>query len=171
MIVVSQSKYSPFMDKYLLRNTSTLQLLEEANADADAADTIKPIILGILGNSTSAKWNRDTISESVMNPILGEIGLPNTILMPTEGVTSILLQIWSDRHNISSQSIDADWIRLGRRARVIRDGRILKESTHLVFFLGTRSDYYEKIAIREAKRGKQVFTIDSKTLEITQLHI
>jgi hypothetical protein len=140
-----------------------MELLEETPI------LVKPIILGILGNSKAATWTRDTIAESVMNPVISEIGLPTTILMPTEGSTSILLQVWSDRQNIPTQPIDADWIRLGRRARALRDGRILKESTHLIFFLGPKSDYYEKVAIREAKKGKKVFTVDGKTNEITEL--
>ena len=151
------------MDKYLIRHKSTIELLNDS-----PPKLVKPIILGILGNSTGNKWNRETIADSVMNPMLSEIGMPSSILMPTEGATSILLQIWSERQNIACQPIDADWIRLGRRARALRDGRILKESTHLLIFLGTRSDYYEKVAIREAKKGKTVFTINSKTSEIIQ---
>ena len=151
------------MEKYLIHK-STIELLEAMPEPI----VVKPIILGIIGNSTATKWTREAIAESVMNPVIGEIGLPTTILMPTEGATSVLLQVWSDRQNIPSQSIHADWIRLGRKARALRDGRILKESTHLIFFLGVKSDFYEKAAIREAKKGKRVFTIHPKTLEIIE---
>ncbi len=45
----------------------------------------------------------------------------------------------------------------------MRDARILKEATHLLFFLGKSSDYYEKIAIREVKKGRVVYTVDPTT--------
>ena len=154
------------MDKYLIKNPalSTLELLD------DVKPTVaKPVVIGILGNSAAAKWTRETIAETIMNPLLGEIErLPDTILMPSEGNTSILLQIWADRQNIPCQSIDADWARMGRRARIMRDARILKEATHLIFFLGARSDYYEKMAIREAKKEKIVFTVDATSGELVQ---
>jgi hypothetical protein len=155
------------MDKYLIKSPmlSTLELLEEPAKPV----VVKQIILGFLGNSAASKWTRDTISETIMNPLLSEIErLPDTILMPTDGNTSILLNIWADRQKIPCQPIDADWSRVGRKARIMRDARILKESTHLVFFLGIRSDYYEKMAIREAKKGKIVFTVDSVSGELIQ---
>ena len=154
------------MDKYLIKNPalSTLELLDDVKPVV-----AKPVVLGILGNSAAAKWTRETIAETIMNPLLGEIErLPDTILMPSEGNTSILLQIWADRQNIACQSIDADWARMGRRARIMRDARILKEATHLIFFLGARSDYYEKMAIREAKKEKIVFTVDATSGELVQ---
>ena len=154
------------MDKYLIKNPalSTLELLDDVKPVV-----AKPVVLGVLGNSAAAKWTRETIAETIMNPLLGEIErLPDTILMPSEGNTSILLQIWADRQNIPCQSIDADWARMGRRARIMRDARILKESTHLIFFLGARSDYYEKMAIREAKKEKIVFTVDATSGELIQ---
>ena len=127
----------------------------------------RPVVLGILGHSS--KWTRDTIAEGVMNPLISEIGkLPFNILLPSEGDTSILLQIWTERQGIGHQVLDADWKRLGRKARAIRDSRILKESNHLLFFLGSRSDYYEKVAIREAKKGKVVFTMDQENNELVQ---
>jgi len=154
------------MDKYLIKNPalSTLELLDDVKPVV-----AKPVVLGVLGNSAAAKWTRETIAETIMNPLLGEIErLPDTILMPSEGNTSILLQIWADRQNIPCQSIDADWARMGRRARIMRDARILKEATHLIFFLGARSDYYEKMAIREAKKEKIVFTVDATSGELIQ---
>ena len=143
---------------------STAELLGEEDIPITHSH---PVVLGILGNSS--KWTRDTIAEEVMNPLISEIGkLPFNILLPSEGDTSILLQIWTERQGIGHQVLDADWKRLGRKARAIRDSRILKESTHLLFFLGSRSDYYEKVAIREAKKGKVVFTMDQEASELVQ---
>lgn len=154
------------LDNWILKtpNKSTFELLGEELIPLTQS---RPIRLGILGYSS--KWTRDTIAEGVMNPLVGELEkLPYTILLPSEGDTSILLQIWAERQGIGHQVLDADWKRLGRKARAIRDSRILKESTHLLFFLGTRSDYYEKVAIREAKKGKVVFTMDQESNELVQ---
>ncbi len=148
-----------------MKNKSTAELLGEEE-DIPLTQP-RPIILGILGHSS--KWTRETIADGVMNPLLSELGkLPYTILLPSEGDTSMLLQIWAERQGVGHQVLDADWKRLGRKARALRDGRILKESTHLFFFLGSRSDYYEKVAIREAKKGKIVFTMDQESNEIVQ---
>ena len=122
------------------------------------------IVLGFLGYSSAAKWNRNSLTDLVMNPLIGALHkVPDSMLIPTEGATSTLLQVWGDNLHIEFQAVESDWNRFGRKARALRDGRILKESTHLVFFLGSRSDYYEKIAIREANKGKKVFAVDPKT--------
>jgi len=90
------------------------------------------------------------------------------VLLPTEGNTSIFIQIWAERNKIPCTPIEADWSRMGRKARALRDSRIVKEATHLLFFLGKRSDYYEKMAIRELKKGKIVYTIDATEGALTQ---
>lgn len=155
------------LEKWLgtaIANKSTAELLGE---EVPPVTHARPITLGVLGQSS--KWTRDTIAEGVMNPLISEMGkLPFAMLLPSEGDTSMLLQIWADRQGIGHQVLDADWKRLGRKARALRDGRILKESTHLLFFLGNKSDYYEKVAIREAKKGKTVFTMDQESNELVQ---
>jgi len=124
--------------------------------------------LGVLGQSAAKRWSMESISNSVMNPILGEIGkIPDLVLLPAEGNTGILLEAWAQGHRCACKILDTDWARMGRKARALRDGRILKEATHLLIFLGLRSDYYEKIAMREAKKGRQVFTVDPKSGEVT----
>lgn len=147
------------MEKYLINYKSTFDELE------DAPIVKEEFVLGILGNSSSSKWTRETMADLIMNPLLEVTErIPNKILMPTEGTTSVLLQVWAERHALPFQAIDSDWMKMGRRARALRDSRILKESTHLLIFLGARSDYYERVAIREAKKGKVVFTVDKQEL-------
>jgi hypothetical protein len=139
---------------------STLELLGDLPTDSPQTK----VIVGVLGSSASSKWTRDSIAEIVMNPVLSALGrMPDTLLIPTEGTKSIFLEIWADRLKIDCKPIETSWARMGRKARAVRDGKILKDSTHLVFFLGTRSDYYEKVAIRELKKGRKVFAIDPKT--------
>jgi len=139
---------------------STLELLGDLPTDTPQTK----VIVGVLGSSASSKWTRDSIAEIVMNPVLSALGrMPDTLLIPTEGTTSIFLETWAERLNIDCKPIETSWARMGRKARAVRDGKILKDSTHLVFFLGTRSDYYEKVAIRELKKGRKVFAVDPKT--------
>lgn len=152
------------MEKYLI-NYSTLQLLEET----PLAPVAKPFTLGILGSSNSAKWTMELLQNSVLTPLTQEQERsPETILLPADGATSLLLETWASKNKVESKVYDADWVRLGRRARAIRDSQILKEATHLLFFLGGRSDYYEKMAIREAKKGKIVYTVDPTTFELVE---
>ena len=124
-------------------------------------------ILGVLGSSTSKRWTRETVADSIMNPVLGEFEkLPDTILLASEGTVSILIQMWSEAHRVQCKVLETDWSRMGRKARAVRDSKIMKEATHLLIFLGIRSDYYEKIAMREAKKGRTVFTVAAGTGEI-----
>jgi hypothetical protein len=124
-------------------------------------------ILGVIGSSTAKRWTRETVANSIMNPVLGEFEkLPDTILLAAEGTVSILIHMWSDSHRVQCKVLETDWSRMGRKARAVRDSKILKEATHLLIFLGIRSDYYEKIAMREAKKGRSVFTVSASTGEI-----
>ena len=155
------------MEKYLINYTpknksveyqSTLELLNDEPLLAPP----KPFVLGVLGNSSNSIWNRETIMEKVVFPLIGEQDrIPTSLILPSEGATSLLLQSWAERQEISANIFEADWAKLGKRARALRDARIMKESTHLLLFLGDRSDYYEKIAIREVKKGKIVYCVDS----------
>jgi hypothetical protein len=155
------------MEKYLINYTpknksveyqTTLELLNDEPLLAPP----KPFVLGVLGNSSNSIWNRETIMEKVVFPLIGEQDrIPTSLILPSEGATSLLLQSWAERQEISANIFEADWAKLGKRARALRDARIMKESTHLLLFLGDRSDYYEKIAIREVKKGKNVYCVDS----------
>lgn len=147
------------MDKYLIPSyKSTLELLEEVQ--------VKPeFVLGIVGHASATK---ESITESMLSIAADMNLLPNSVLLPTEGNTSIFIQIWAERNKIPCTPIEADWSRMGRKARALRDSRIVKEATHLLFFLGKRSDYYEKMAIRELKKGKIVYTIDATEGALTQ---
>ena len=152
------------MDKYLIKTKSTLELL----GDLEEEPIQKEYILGVLGSSSAASWTSQTLLEKVLEPISGTLEkLPVKLLLPADGTTSLLLETWAGKNKVDSKVYSADWKVLGRRARAIRDSQIMKESSHLLIFLG-RSDYYEKIAIREVKKGKVVFTIDSKTFELAQ---
>jgi hypothetical protein len=126
----------------------------------------KPFFLGVLG--ATERYTKESILNDVINPILEQEGrMPTHLLLPAEGTSSMLLSIWAERMRLTTAEYTCDWKTLGRRARALRDARILKESTHLILFCGAKSDYYEKIAQREAKKGRTVFTV-SPAGEITE---
>ena len=136
--------------------------------DTDYKVQGKPIYLGILGSHSQV--NKQDIHERILHPIMSILGrLPDKLLIPSEGQSSAFISIWAERSHVEAQTIEADWRRLQRRAALLRDARIVKESTHLLVFLGTRSRANELTAIKQAKKGKIVFTVDHATLEVSEL--
>ena len=150
------------LDSYV----STLQMLK----DEFPAPSKQSAVLGFVGHSSATHWSMEYLQDKILNPYLQDVGQPPVkVLMPTDGTTSILLQAWAEKQKLSSLPIEADWRRLGPKARSWRDGKICKESTHLIFFGGLRSDTYEKMAIRELKKGKRVFLFDAETKDFQEL--
>ena len=127
-----------------------------------------PIYLGVLGkheNITKAQ-----IHESILHPLMSVLGrLPDKLLVPSEGTSSAYISLWAERASVDTQCVEADWRRFQRKAGILRDSRIQKESTHLLVFVGPRSKAYELTGIREAKKGKHVFLVDYASLELTEL--
>lgn len=128
----------------------------------------QPIYIGILGKHE--KISKNDIHESIIHPLISAIGrLPDRIYVPSDGLSSAYISIWSEKHHIDTHTVEADWRTLGKRAGYMRDARILKDSTHLLIFGGQRSNTNETIGIREAKKGKHVFLVDYATLDISEL--
>jgi len=127
----------------------------------------EPIYLGVLGSRQDLAQNQ--IMDTIIMPILEKIGrTPDQLILPTEGTTSIFISDWADGLKIPTQIYEADWRRHQRRAKIYRDSRIQKESTHFLIFLNKRSNFNEKLADRLAKQGKTVFTV-SYTNVFTEL--
>ncbi len=128
----------------------------------------EPLYVGVLGKTESI--TQDKLSTEILNPLLSLWGrLPDKLIVSSEGMSSVLFSIWAERNEIESQMIEADYRKLGRRAGFLRDAMILKECTHLLVFLGVRSQKNEEVAMREAKKGKKVYTIHPKSWEIAEL--
>lgn len=128
-----------------------------------------PLYVGILGKTESI--TQDKLSTEIINPLLSLWGrLPDKLIVSSEGMSSVLFSIWAERNEVESQTIEADFRKLGRRAGFLRDAMIVKEATHLLVFLGIRSQKNEELAIREAKKGKKVYTIHPKSWEISELN-
>jgi hypothetical protein len=115
------------------------------------------IILGIFGYQNAITPTE--IQDSTLTPILQEIGrLPDKVLLPSEGNSSIYVGDWAESLHIITQVFQSDWARNGKMAQRIRDDRIQKECTHALVYLSNRSDRLEKYAETLARKGKIVFT-------------
>jgi hypothetical protein len=115
------------------------------------------IILSIFGYTN--KISEQELLYNTLTPILQELGrIPDKILLPTEGNSSIYIQEWADSLRIKTQIFQADWIRNGRKAQILRDDGMYKACTHALVFLSPRSNRLEKFAENMAKKGKCVFT-------------
>lgn len=127
------------------------------------------IILGVFGNTN--KVSEQDLQENTLTPILQELErLPDKVLIPNEGNSSIYIQEWADALKIKSQAFQADWMRNGKIAQILRDDRIAKECTHALVFLSQKSTRLEKFAEKLCKNGKQVFT-SSHNQTLTQLEL
>ena len=127
-----------------------------------------PILLGILGKHEQI--SKEDIHEKILHPLVSAIGrLPEKLYVPSDGLSSAYITIWAERANVEIHSVEADWRKLQRRAGIMRDARIIKESTHLLVFVGPRSKKYEEAGFREAKKGKQVFLVNHDTLDMYEI--
>ena len=116
------------------------------------------ICLGVLGKREDI--NKDDIVCKIIQPIIKTLGKePDYMYLSTDGTSNIYIGDWAERNNVKSENIIADWKRLGRKAVVLRDSRIVKCATHLLIFEQPKSEYNTKIGLRELKKGKQVFCV------------
>jgi hypothetical protein len=128
----------------------------------------KPIALGVLGIHNTV--TKEEIHEKILHPLMSVLGrLPDKILVPSEGTSSAYISIWAERNSVDTQCVEADWRKFQRKAAILRDARILKEATHLLVFVGTKSRSNEQTAIRQVKKGKQVFLVEPNPIEMCEL--
>ena len=127
----------------------------------------EPLFLGVLGSRVDLK--QEKIIEFLM-AVLEELERPpDQIILPAEGTSSIFISDWAESLKIPTQIYEADWRRHQRRAKIYRDSRIQKESTHFLIFLNKRSEFNEKLADRLCRQGRIVFTVTYADAEITKL--
>jgi len=115
-----------------------------------------PLILGVLGARNAL--TKQIMQDEILNPILDDLEKkPMKILLPAEPLSSAYIESWAGRQDIPVDLIKSDWVRNGRRAGVLRDAYIEKESTAFLIFEGPKSRYYLDLAERIAKkRGNSV---------------
>jgi hypothetical protein len=118
------------------------------------------IVLGIFGSNNKIK--EMDLQDNILTILLQELKqVPDKILLPSEGNSSMYIQTWAEALHISTQVFQSDWARNGKMAQIIRDDRIQKECTHAFVFPSQRSTRLEKYAEKMAKKGKMVFTLDN----------
>ena len=128
----------------------------------------KPIYVGILGIHNQI--TKEEIHEKVLHPLVSVLGrLPEKIILPSEGTSSAYISIWAERNHIDTHCVEADWRKFQRKAAILRDARIVKECTHLVTFIGIKSRSNEQTAIRQAKKGKQVFVVEPDPIQMVEI--
>jgi len=113
------------------------------------------MILGVLGARNAI--TKQIMQDEILNPILDDLQKkPSKILLPAEPLSSTYIECWATRKDIPVELIKSDWALDGRRAGVIRDYRIEKESTALLIFEGPKSRYYLDLAERIAKKQSKI---------------
>jgi hypothetical protein len=132
----------------------------EPSSEIKIGTTYKHLCLGVLGKREDI--SRDRFFEKILHPLMEQLGrMPDIIYLPSDGMSSSLVGAWADRCGVKTETLTAEYHRLGRKAVCLRDSRILKSSTHLLIFEQPKSEYNVKMGIREFKKGKPVFSISS----------
>lgn len=145
---------------------SKQSFLEEDNDHTLESPQI--IILGVFGHNN--KVSETDLHSNTLNLILQELGrLPDKVLIPSEGNTSIYIQEWAENLRILNQVFQADFRKHQKLAWILRDDRIQKECTHALVFLSQKSNKLEKHSEKMAKKGKRVFTSSPCTQELIEL--
>jgi len=115
------------------------------------------IILSVFGYLN--KVSEPEFQEKVIMQLLQQLErIPDKILLPSEGTSSIYLQEWAEALHITTQVFHSDWKRNGKIAQIIRDDRMQKECTHALVFLTDKTEKLRKNADKMVKKEKKVFT-------------
>lgn len=121
------------------------------------------ICLGIFGSRAEKHLTETGLIQTILTPILQELGrLPDRVLVPNDGDSSMYIQCWAEDLRIPCQTFIADWSKSGKMAAVLRDARIQSECTHALVFLSPKSTRYEKLAesmVKHKHSPKTVFTV------------
>lgn len=122
--------------------------------------------LGILGNRQSDSEKEVWAYLEAVSETVGR--RPDRILIPAEGNFSIYTQSWADLKKIQYTLFECDWIRLGKRAAMMRDMAIQKEADHflLVRSIKAKSDRLEKLAATFARKHIQVFLLGEELEQV-----
>jgi hypothetical protein len=111
-------------------------------------------VLGFLGKRSNVRY--EDIEAQILEPVLREWGTPDEVILPAEGESSYAIQLWAQKNGISIHLVGCDWLANGRRASMLRDLQIQRDSTHLVMIQGPRSNSYSTLADRLRRKGRNV---------------
>lgn len=115
------------------------------------------IVLGVFGQCSTLS---DTeLHETILQPLLEEWGrTPDHLLLPTDSSMACSIQDWAESLHLKTTLFYSDWTRNGKIAQVLRDDRMIKECTHALIFLTSRTKRLESFAEKWARKGKDTFT-------------
>ena len=125
-------------------------------------------VLGFLGKRSNVRY--EDIETQILEPVLREWGTPDEIILPAEGESSYAIQLWAQKNGVSIQLIGCDWLTHGRRASMLRDIQIQRDSTHLVMIQGPRSNSYSVLAERLRRKGRNVAISERPGLAVETTH-
>lgn len=109
------------------------------------------MILGVLGSRNAL--TKQIMQSEILNPILDDIGKPiKKVILPEDTLSSTFIECWAMRKDIEVDYVKSEWGSNGKRAGVVRDYQIEKQSNVLLVFEGPRSRYYLDLAERIAKK-------------------
>jgi hypothetical protein len=130
-----------------------------------------PNILGVIGARNSL--TKQILQNEILNPILDDLGRIDKILLPDEHLTSTYIEAWAIRKEIDYDFVKSDWLNYGKKAGILRDGQVEKQSTVLLVFEGPRSRFYLDFAERIAKRRSdcKVYVVEAKTVDPVLLSV
>ncbi len=115
------------------------------------------IVLAVFGQNNVL--SSDTLHQEILYPLLEEWGrTPDMILLPNDGKIASDIQEWAESIHIKTKVFYSDWTQHGKIAQILRNDRMMKESTHSLFFLSSRSKQLEKFAEKWASKEKHIFT-------------
>jgi hypothetical protein len=110
-----------------------------------------PKVLGVLGSRNAL--TKQIIQHEILNPILDDLGGDLTkVICPEEPLSSTFIECWADRKGIPFTALKSEWVTYGKKAGVMRDYQIEKNSSALLVFEGPRSRFYLDMAEKIAKR-------------------
>ncbi len=112
------------------------------------------IVLGVLGTRSSMRY--EEAEADLMGPITEAWGLPDELVVPAEGESSHVVQLWAKQKGIPVRLLACNWTTQGRRAGMLRDNQIQREATHLLLLQGPRSNALMQLAVRLERKGRPV---------------
>ncbi len=126
------------------------------------------ITLGIIGSTQTIK---EKDMWATMDAIVEHLeSAPQRLLIPSDGNSSIYIQSWADSKKIQYTLFECDWVRLGKRASMMRDSAIQKEADHFLLVKSpkAKSDRLDKLGNSLAKKKKVVFLFGEE-LELLEI--
>jgi hypothetical protein len=128
--------------------------------------TITRTVLGVLGTRSSVRF--EDMEAQVLAPVLEAWGVPDELVLPAEGESTFVLQMWAERQGIPVRLVSSDWVRHGKRAGILRDAIIQRDASHFVLLQGPRSNALSALA-RKLLRKKRLVAISERPGETVKI--